>query len=145
MQKLCKDASECGFTVGFVGGMDRVAEKTAERLKNSYKNLDVKYVGGDPEVFLKEKISVDILFVALGAPKQEMWMHENWKDINAKAVMGVGGAFDYVSGKVVRAPKWMRKVGLEWLYRLVRQPWRWSRQLSLLEFVYVVFKTRFAS
>ena len=85
---------------------------------------------------------IDILFVAFGAPKQEFWISENLDKIPVKIAIGVGGAFDYISGRVGRAPSWMQNIGVEWLYRLVRQPWRIWRQLSLLEFIWLVLKEK---
>ena len=86
--------------------------------------------------------SVDILFVAFGCPKQEFWISENLPKIPVKIAIGVGGAFDYISGKIPRAPGFLRTLGLEWLFRLIVQPRRIKRQLSLLEFIYLVLKER---
>lgn len=88
---------------------------------------------------------IDILFVAFGFPKQEMWMAENLNKIPVKVAMGVGGAFDYISGNVPRAPVFVRNLGFEWLYRLIRQPWRWKRQLALIEFGYLVLKEKLSN
>jgi N-acetylglucosaminyldiphosphoundecaprenol N-acetyl-beta-D-mannosaminyltransferase len=85
---------------------------------------------------------VDILFVAFGAPKQEVWIDKNLEKIPVKVAVGVGGAFDYISGKIPRAPGFMRNIGLEWLFRLVVQPWRIKRQLALFEFVWLVVKEK---
>jgi N-acetylglucosaminyldiphosphoundecaprenol N-acetyl-beta-D-mannosaminyltransferase len=87
--------------------------------------------------------SLDILFVAYGFPKQEEWIYKHLEKLPVKAAMGVGGAFDYISGDVVRAPYLIRAMGFEWLFRLIRQPWRIKRQLALLEFIRLVFKQRF--
>ena len=84
----------------------------------------------------------DILFVAFGMGKQEKFIWDNWSKLDIKLAMGVGGAFDYISGQVPRAPKWVRKIGLEWLFRLVREPWRWKRQLRLIEFIWLIFKEK---
>lgn len=81
---------------------------------------------------------IDILFVAFGSPKQEIWIAENLDKLPVKVAIGVGGAFDFVSGKVKRAPVWVRKIGLEWLFRLILQPWRIKRQLRLFKFVFLV-------
>ncbi|HSW97175.1 MAG TPA: WecB/TagA/CpsF family glycosyltransferase, partial [Candidatus Saccharimonadales bacterium] len=89
-----------------------------------------------------QSISCDILFVAFGFPKQEEWMFTNLSKVNVTVMMGVGGAFDYISGRVPRAPLWVQKLGFEWLFRLVRQPWRWKRQLALLEFIWLVMKEK---
>lgn len=82
--------------------------------------------------------SIDILFVAFGHPKQEEWIYENIEHLPVKVAMAVGGAFDYISGRIVRAPFMIRAVGLEWLYRLIREPWRWRRQMALGKFVWLV-------
>lgn len=84
----------------------------------------------------------DILFVAYGFPKQEKFMAENLEKLPVKIMMGVGGAFDYISGRVPRAPKFIREIGLEWLFRLVVQPWRIKRQFALLEFLLLVTKEK---
>ncbi len=81
---------------------------------------------------------IDLLFVAFGHTKQEKWINRNLKQTNVKVMMGVGGAFDYLSGQVSRAPMWMRASGLEWLYRLILQPWRITRFGSLVRFVFLV-------
>jgi N-acetylglucosaminyldiphosphoundecaprenol N-acetyl-beta-D-mannosaminyltransferase len=86
--------------------------------------------------------TIDILFVAFGAPKQEEWIAKHLEHIPVTAAMGVGGSFDYLSGNVARAPKLVRTAGFEWLFRLISQPWRWKRQIALLEFVYLVIKER---
>lgn len=86
--------------------------------------------------------TIDVLFVAFGAPKQEFWINENLDKIPVKIAIGVGGAFDYISGKVPRAPAFLRNMGLEWLFRLIVQPWRWKRQLAILEFTWLVFKEK---
>lgn len=83
----------------------------------------------------------DLVFVAFGAPYQERWIieHKHLLEKNhVKLAMSVGGSFDYLLGKVSRAPRWLRSLGLEWLYRLVRQPWRWKRQLRLIRFIGLV-------
>lgn len=89
------------------------------------------------------KDHVDILFVAFGAPKQEEWIAKNLPKIDVTCAMGVGGAFDYISGNVARAPKVVRNAGLEWAFRLLRQPWRVRRQLALPLFATAVVRERF--
>lgn len=86
--------------------------------------------------------NIDILFVAFGAPKQEFWISENLQNLPVKIAIGVGGAFDYISGKVERAPGFIQNIGFEWLYRLLHEPWRIKRQLSLLKFIWLVFKEK---
>ncbi len=137
------------ITIGFLGGRQNIAEKTADCLARKYPGLKVVFAAPEwPASTLKNPSStfyhlpssLDILFVAFGFPKQEEWMAENIGKIPVRAVIGVGGAFDYISGRVGRAPLFLRRLGLEWLYRLIRQPWRLKRQLALLEFVILIFR-----
>lgn len=138
MESLCKLSAEKGFTVGFLGGRDEVAKRCAERLLRKYPSLKVSYVS----VFsLNTKYKIphtDILFVALGHIKQEKWIAKNLPNLSVKVAMGVGGAFDYLSGSVPRAPKWLRGMGFEWLFRLIIQPWRIKRQLALVKFIFYI-------
>jgi N-acetylglucosaminyldiphosphoundecaprenol N-acetyl-beta-D-mannosaminyltransferase len=76
-----------------------------------------------------------VFFTSFGFPRQEEWIANNLANIPVTAAMGVGGAFDYISGKVGRAPRAVRSVGMEWAFRLVRQPWRIKRQVALPIFV----------
>lgn len=126
------------LSVGFLGGRGNVACITADTLKTKYKGLNVAFA---EEEWVKGQKS-DILFVALGSPKQEKWIYENLSKLDTHVVIGVGGAFDFISGKVRRAPVWMRKLYLEWLFRLVRQPWRIKRQTQLIVFSSSVVKER---
>lgn len=91
-----------------------------------------------------QKVKPTVLFVAFGAPAQEKWVDEHRAELEkagVRLVMVVGGAFDMLLGKVQRAPVWVRKLGFEWLFRLVQQPWRWRRQLKLLEFTRLVIQS----
>lgn len=144
MLKLCNSIFEKPITVGFLGGRGGVAEKTVECLKSKYPTLKVAFIGEkwSQEGFILESKFIDILFVAFGFPRQEEWMAKNLPNIPVKVAVGVGGAFDYISGKVPRAPLFIRNLGFEWLYRLICQPWRIKRQLALLEFVYLVLKEK---
>ena len=116
MIDIVRECAKEGLTTGFFGGMSGVAEKTAECLIKSYPNLKVGFVGSEwgDEGFEKAKKyqaasrinerPIDILFVALGFPKQEEWIAANLDKIPVTAAMGVGGSFDYISGNVRRAP-----------------------------------------
>ncbi len=138
---LSKEVSEKPITVGFLGGAENVAQRTADCLKKKYPNLKVAFA---LEEWTKDSkdLRSDVLFVAFGSPKQEKWIFENMNEIDAKVFIGVGGAFDFISGKVMRAPVFIRRLGLEWLFRLVIQPWRIKRQFSLVRFVLVVIKEK---
>ncbi|HZY46150.1 MAG TPA: WecB/TagA/CpsF family glycosyltransferase, partial [Anaerolineae bacterium] len=77
-----------------------------------------------------------------GAPQQDKWIARNLDRTGAIVGIGVGGAFDFIIGKQKRAPKWIQRIGLEWLYRLIREPWRWKRQLALPRFVWKILTER---
>ena len=87
-----------------------------------------------------EQLKPDVLFVALGAPKQEYWIAEHLPKLGIPVGMGIGGSMDVLSGNVKRAPKWMQKLSLEWLYRLLIQPKRFKRVLALPKFMLAVKK-----
>lgn len=93
-----------------------------------------------------EEVRPAVVCVAFGAPYQERWLVEN-RDLltksGVKVAMAVGGAFDMLSGRLPRAPKWVRQLGLEWAYRLYREPWRWRRQAALLSFIWLTFISLF--
>lgn len=154
MENVCRDVAERPITVGFLGSGPGVAEKTSECLRQKYSGLKILLTyGGNPDKktveFIKKETwrnnggkKIDILFVAFGSPKQEIWIAQNLKDLPAKLTIGVGGAFDFVSGRIKRAPLWIRNLGLEWLFRLAIQPWRIKRQAALINFVFLVLKEK---
>lgn len=144
MEKLCEKANNQLITIGFFGGKPGVAELAAECLKQKYPNMKVVSASSEWNNPQRHTTPIDILFVALGFPKQEQWMTEHLSKENIRVMVGVGGAFDYLSGKVPRAPEWLQSVGLEWLFRLSVQPWRWKRQLALPKFVWLVLKEKLA-
>lgn len=87
----------------------------------------------------------DILLVAYGMPKQELWISRNLERLpSVRVAVGVGGAFDYLVGDAPLPPEWLARAGLEWLWRLIRQPWRWRRQLVLPVFLWLVLRERLA-
>ena len=149
---LCRLAAARGLPVYLLGAAPGVAERAADRLRRQAPGVVIAgAVSGSPEpaadagtVRLVRDGGARLLFVAFGAPAQELWIARNLPSLGPCVAIGVGGAFDYLAGRVRRAPRWMRRAGLEWLYRLVRQPWRWRRQLALPLFVYLVLKERFA-
>lgn len=143
MKSLCEKLSKRTETVGLLGGKGGVAGKAAECLKKMYPGLRVIFIGEEwDELKMKDK-QIDVLFVAFGFPKQEEWIYKNLPHIRVKVAMGVGGAFDYIGGTVIRAPRRIQSIGLEWLFRLIIQPWRWKRQLALIRFTALVLQERF--
>ena len=135
MDRLCRLAEAKNKSVYFYGGWDDRAKKTAEYFLEKYPGL--KVVGYRAENF-DFKTSADIMFVARGMRSQEEWIDQNRDKLKVKVVMGVGRSFDYYSGELKRAPIWVRKMGLEWLYSLIKEPKRWKRQLALPKFIYMV-------
>lgn len=143
VEMVCKEVSEKPITVGFLGGGPFVAERTADCLQKKHPGLKVVFTASeDKDLKLLKSLKPDILFVAYGFPKQEQWIYKNLEKLPVKAAIGVGGAFDYISGKVPRAPRWVQNSGFEWFYRLIRQPWRLKRQLALPRFILLVLKER---
>lgn len=142
VKSLCNHVSKQPITVGFLGSGPNVAVKTAECLQKLYPDLKIGYALQEWEESLKTK-KIDILFIAFGSPKQEIWIKDNLNNLPVKVVMGVGGSFDFLSGKIPRAPKVLRNLGLEWLFRLIIQPWRIKRQLSLITFMLLIIKEKF--
>ena len=84
----------------------------------------------------------DLLFVAFGMGKQEKFIFENWPLLKVKVAIGIGGAFNYLSGEAKRPPEWVQNLGLEWFYRLFKQPWRFKRQINVFKFGFGVLKKR---
>jgi N-acetylglucosaminyldiphosphoundecaprenol N-acetyl-beta-D-mannosaminyltransferase len=142
MLKLCDLGRKYGFRHFFYGGAEGVAERLARRLGNLYPGLTVagaccppfRSLSAEEDLDLVKQINdarPDVLWVGLGAPKQEKWMVEHAGRISAAAMIGVGAAFDFHSGNVKWAPPWVRKLGLEWAYRLVLEPKRmWRRNVD---------------
>jgi len=147
MLKLCDWGREAGLKHYFYGGAPGVADALAERLQHNYPGLTV--VGTccppfrdltpaeDAEALDRiNRAKPDIVWVGLGSPKQEKWMAEHLGRIDAAAMIGVGAAFDFHSGRVKWAPEWMRKAGIEWAYRLATEPRRmWRRNMDSFVFL----------
>ncbi|MFH1193430.1 MAG: WecB/TagA/CpsF family glycosyltransferase [bacterium] len=137
MDKICGLSELQNFSIYFLGAMTDVARDAAANIKKKYPGLKIAGAesGGKLEEWndrvIVEHINAvhpDILFVALGHGKQERWIFENFDKLKSvKLAMGIGGAFDFFAGRVPRAPKWMRNIGLEWLRRLFYEPWRYKR------------------
>ena len=152
MEAVCAQAAQKGWRIFLLGGERKSTTGCSEVLEKRYPGL--KICGSNSESFTSESSDaimaavqasgpVDILSVAYGAPRQEKWIAGNLPLLpQVKIAMGVGGSFDYLSGRQLRAPKLLRRAGLEWLFRLVRQPWRLRRMLALPQFVVMVLKEK---
>ena len=148
--EVCRLAAEQNRGVYLLGsGNDEVVKKTVEELQKKFPNLSIAGYDKGPVINESSQSAIrssqpnnstieqinrsgaEVLFVAFGMGKQEKWIYENLSKMpNVKIAMGVGGSFDFISGKVKRAPLFLRRLGLEWLYRLIRQPSRIGRILN---------------
>lgn len=152
VSRMAAMAAQKGYSLFLLGAAQGVAEETARRLTAA--NPGLRIVGthaGAPAPEEEEGIiarvaaaNPDVLFVAYGAPRQDLWIARNLARLDVPVVMGIGGAFDFISGRARRAPAWMQRAGLEWLHRLIREPWRWRRMLALPRFVMQVIAERVA-
>lgn len=146
MTALADRAARDGTRLFLLGSAPGVAEAAAAALRQRFPRLLVAgvYAGSPRPVDEEEAVRriraarAELVFVAYGAPAQEEWIARTRGRLGAVAAIGVGGAFDFLSGRVPRAPRWMRRGGVEWLYRLAREPWRWRRMLALPRFAAAV-------
>jgi len=152
MERLCIESARRNLSVFFLGGLPDAAEKTARKFERLYPGFRTAGVSCPPPGFERDPVACarirqqiadarpDLLCVAFGAPKQEIWMAENCLTLPIGAAISVGAALDTQSGLRKRAPKWTHRLGIEWLYRLVREPRRlWRRYLiGNTEFILLV-------
>jgi N-acetylglucosaminyldiphosphoundecaprenol N-acetyl-beta-D-mannosaminyltransferase len=144
---VCEQTSNSDLRHFFLGGLPGVAEKLADELTNRFPCLQIAGVysppinavgnAPDPEVVdLLNNSNADVIWVGLGSPKQDVWMSLYRPELDAPLLIGIGAAFDFLSGTKRQAPIWMRRNGIEWLFRLVQEPRRlWRR--------YFVYNTLF--
>ncbi len=128
------------------GGKPGIADAAKTELLKTYPNLNIAgtrngyFKDSESDEIVREinNSGADIIFVCLGAPKQEEWIYKNRNKLLAKAALGIGGSLDIFAGQASRAPKIMQKTGLEWLYRLAKEPWRFRRMMVLPKFGFTV-------
>ncbi len=150
MMNLCEQAHHTGWRLFFLGGKPGVAEEAGAKLSERFDGLDIAgirhgYFNEQEEADIIHEINAsgaDILFVAMGAPRQEFWLDQHREDLQVPVAIGIGGSLDVAAGKVKRAPHWMQKTGVEWLWRLCREPWRIKRMLALPKFMRLVAKEK---
>ncbi len=153
MPSLLEAANKENLSVFFFGGTDDVLEKIVERASKEFKNLSIVGAFSPPFKKLSEeekeshrelirKSGAHLVFVALGCPKQELWMAENSEHLNA-VLLGVGGAFPVYANIQKRAPQWMRNFSLEWLYRFMQDPKRLFKRYfyTNTKFLYLFWKS----
>ncbi len=142
LPRFCQGAAERGYRLFFLGAAPGVAERARQALKQLYPSLTVVGTYSPPFGFEHDdrenqrtieqvrQASPDVLFVAFGAPKEQKWLHRFRDDLGVPVSMGVGSSFDYLGGRLRRAPRWMQILSLEWSYRLAQEPGRlWRRYL----------------
>ncbi|HLZ25730.1 MAG TPA: WecB/TagA/CpsF family glycosyltransferase [Chloroflexota bacterium] len=141
--KLAAASARRGERWFLLGARGDVAQRTGRVLQRQYPGLQIAGAMSGSPLFSDDDAvrsailaagRVDVLLVAYGAPKQEYWLDRNLVALDIPVGIGVGGVFDYLSGDVPRAPRWVRQLHFEWCYRLIAQPWRWRRQLALPAF-----------
>lgn len=143
MQQICRVAAEKGYKIYIYGSKEGVNKKAVEILKSRYAGIQIVgrshgYLGEDEMGNLVKAINdsgADILFVALGSPRQEQWIDTHLENLNVKICQGIGGTLDTITGEMKRAPALFQKFGLEWFYRLVAEPRRARRQAALPVFM----------
>ncbi|WP_419961078.1 WecB/TagA/CpsF family glycosyltransferase [Psychrobacillus sp. BM2] len=146
MDRIVREAARTGKSIFLYGAKPGVAESAAEALKFTYASLQIAgiqdgYEKDNGKVIQKiNEAKPDILFVAMGSPRQEEWIEANRDKLHPSLFQGVGGSFDVLAGNVKRAPGFFQKTGLEWFYRLAKEPSRLKRQLVLPKFLIETLK-----
>ena len=140
LPEFAKVAAKKGYTFYLLGAANGVAEKLKRKLESEHNGLRILGTYSPPykERFDEEdnqemidrinQVKPDVLWVSLSAPKQDYWIYENFEKLDVNIAIGVGAAFDVVAGNISRSPEWMQKKGLEWLYRLIKEPRRLFRR-----------------
>lgn len=151
--ELVKLSAEKGYKPYFFGATEEVVNMVVEKFTHMYPDLKIAgvrngYFDKSESYLIAEEIrksGADILFVAFSSPMKEYWIKENMEIMKVPFAMGVGGSFDIIAGKTLRAPKWMQKSGLEWFYRFLQEPGRmWKRYLvTNSSFIVLVIKEKF--
>ena len=147
-ENLLSALRDTGKSIYFLGSKPGVAEEAARRMQVKYPGLKVAgchdgYFKEDSEAI--EAVNAahpDALFVCLGSPRQEYFIDEHFQELNATLMVGLGGSLDVYAGKVERAPDIFIKLGLEWLYRLLKQPSRLGRMMKLPQYMFAAFRWR---
>lgn len=151
MEKLLELANDKNYSLYFLGATDETLDKLNVNIRKMYPNLkNIRLHNGffkDDNEIIKDinKEKIDILFVGMGNPKQELWIKENFDLINANLMLAVGGAFNVFSGDVGRAPIWIQKIGMEWFYRFLKEPNRlfYRYFIKYPRFIKIFFKEFF--
>ncbi|OCS83293.1 WecB/TagA/CpsF family glycosyltransferase [Caryophanon tenue] len=148
MLRLCEEGAKRGKPIFLYGGKPGVADKAKAKLEEMYPGIQIV---GTQDGYEKDNevvrarinaVKPDLLFVAMGSPRQENWINDNRDTLHPTIYQGVGGSFDVLAGTVKRAPEFWQKANLEWFYRLVKEPSRIGRQMALPKFLLEVMKSK---
>jgi len=149
MMELLKTADQKRLRVFFLGARQEVIEALTKNVADQFPNLQIAgtrngyFKPGDETIAAEvQEANADLIFVALGFPRQEYWIRQHMGVLEKGLFMGVGGSFDVLADKVKRAPLIWQKMNLEWLYRLIQQPSRWKRMLVLPLFLVEIWKEK---
>ena len=151
MDGICALSMSKGYKIYLLGSYKGIVEKAAKNLLKKFPSLNI--VGTHHGYFLRsleekkiiqdiKKAHPDILFVGINVPEQEKWIKKHQDELNVPLCMGIGGSFDVISSRLKRAPLWIRRIGLEWIYRFILQPWRIVRICNLPVFAYKVIQQK---
>lgn len=146
MMELMALAPAKGYRIFLLGAAPGVADLAREKLQQKFPGAQIVgthhgYFSAEQEPAVIAQIRAakpDILFAGMGVPRQEKWLANNLHRLQVPVSIGVGGSLDVAAGKVERAPRWIQKIGLEWLFRLIKEPWRYKRMLALPRFAMAV-------
>lgn len=153
LNQICFKAAQSSWRIYLVGGEAGIAEAAVLKLQVQYPNLII--VGAEegltkshtPQdvtdlIHRINNAQPDVLFVAFGAPKQDLFIAENKQVLGVPVMMGVGGSFDFIVGRAWRSPAWLRQFGLEWVWRLITQPWRLQRIITAaIRFPWAIYRS----
>jgi len=146
MLKICEKSQDYASKIYLYGGKEGIADKAKIELERQFPKIEIVgtangYQEEDRVLENLKKTQIDILFVGLGSPKQEEFILKHKNELKKiRMIMPVGGSFDVISKSKKRAPQWMQKCNLEWLYRLIKEPQRAFRQLKLIKFIWLIGK-----
>lgn len=145
-RKIIELSNEKGYSIYMLGGAPGIPEKAKENLEKLFPNVNIVgvhhgYISKEEEKEVIKEINTlqpNVLFVALGAPKQEKWIKQHQHELKVDVATGQGGTYDYEAGRIRRAPVWIQKIGMEWFWRLLREPSRIKRQIVLPIYLFKV-------
>jgi len=149
MEFLLHLSKERNYNIYLLGSKEEVVKKASDNIIKDFGTSIVGYHHGYFDWSLEEEVvkdinekNTDLLFVGMGIPKQEIFIKRNIEKINARLLMGVGGSFDVLAGEVKRAPQFYQKLGLEWLYRMIKEPHRIKKIPDLIKFYLRIFQNK---